>query len=271
MKKLIVIVLYFQVALGGCDQLFAQPMDDIVERKLMKESRVLAYQPLREADIFWEKRIWRVIDVREKMNHTFMYPNDPFFSILQNAALNGDITLFSTENDRFEYALDSLEVRQIFYSTDTIVINDPVTLQPTLKVIENSVNWEDVKRFRVKEVWFFDENTGSMNVRILGIAPLIEVNDENGNFRYEKPMFWAYYPEARSLLAKHKIFYPHNDAGLISWEDLFEMRFFASTIFKQSNLQDFQLQHYLSGIDLLFEAEGIKQELFNFEHDLWSY
>ncbi len=271
MKKLIVGVICFQFAMGAFFQSFAQPIDDIVERKIIEERKVMNYKPLREADIFWEKRIWRVIDVREKMNHTFMYPNDPFFVILQNAALNGDITIYSTENDRFDYAFDSLGVRDIFYSTDTVMIYDPVTLEPTISIIENSINWEDVKRFRIKEAWFFDENTGSMNVRILGIAPLIEVNDDAGNFRFEKPMFWAYYPEARPLLSKHKVFNPQNDAALISWENLFEMRFFSSYIFKQSNIQDFQLQHYLSGVDLLLEAEKIKQEIFNFEQDLWSY
>jgi gliding motility associated protien GldN len=271
MKKLLVLAFCFQFGVGVVNQSSAQPMDDIVDRKIMHERKILNYKLLREADIFWEKRIWRVIDVREKMNHTFSYPNDPFFSILQNAALNSDITLYSTESDRFEFPLDSVEVRGLFYSTDTIEIHDPVTYKITLKIIENWINWEDVKRFRIKEAWFFDENTGSMNVRILGIAPLIEVNDDNGNFRFEKPMFWAYYPEARPLLAKHEVFNPKNDAALISWEDLFEMRFFASYIFKQSNAQDLQLKHYLSGVDLLLEAEKIKQEIFNFEHDLWSY
>ncbi len=269
MKKLMAIFICFFFLV--MDQSFAQPMDDIVERKIMSQREILNYQPLREADIFWEKRIWRVIDVREKMNLTFMYPNDPFFSILQNAALNADITLYSTENDRFEFPLDSVEVRRIFYSRDTIELVDPITFAITLKVIENEVNWEDVRRFRIKETWFFDENTCSMNVRILGIAPLIEVNDDDGNFRYEKPMFWAYYPEARPLLSKHEVFNPQNDAALISWEDLLEMRFFASYIFKQSNLQDFQLQHYLTGVDILLEAEKIKQEIFNFEQGLWSY
>ena len=270
MKKIMILLLCF-FFLSVINKLFAQPIDDIVERKIMNERKVLSYKPLREADIFWEKRIWRVIDVREKMNQTFMYPNDPFFGILQNAALNGEITLYSTESDRFIFPLDEKEVRKLFYSIDTIMINDPVTLEPTVRIIENWINWEDVKRFRIKEAWFFDENTGSMNVRILGIAPLVEVSGDDSNFRYEKPMFWAYYPQARLLLAKHKVFNPQNDAAMISWEDLLEMRFFASYIFKQSNVQDLQLQHYLSGIDILLEAEKIKKEIFNFEHDLWSY
>ncbi|MCB0570942.1 MAG: gliding motility protein GldN, partial [Phaeodactylibacter sp.] len=45
-----------------------KPLDDIVEKRITVEKRVLPYDPIREADIFWEKRIWRIIDVREKMN-----------------------------------------------------------------------------------------------------------------------------------------------------------------------------------------------------------
>ena len=94
--------------------LSAQPLDDIVERKLIKERKVLARQPLREADIMWEKRIWRIIDVREKMNLPFMYPEAPFFKILENAAIEGQITLYSVENDKFSQVMDTNEVRNTF-------------------------------------------------------------------------------------------------------------------------------------------------------------
>lgn len=53
-------------------------LDDIVARNLVKDQRILDYQPIREADIVWDKRIWRVIDVREKMNLPFVYPVRPF-------------------------------------------------------------------------------------------------------------------------------------------------------------------------------------------------
>ena len=61
-----------------------RPIDDIVEKRMIDERRVLPYQPLREADIFWEKRIWRIIDIREKMNLPFAYPEERFFTILMN-------------------------------------------------------------------------------------------------------------------------------------------------------------------------------------------
>ena len=110
-----------------------------------------------------------------------------------------------------------------------------------------------------------------MQGRILGIAPLLDITDDNGNFLYEQPMFWVYYPEARQVLARERVFTYGNDAAPLSWEDLLEMRFFSSYIYKESNVFNRRLQEYLSGIDLLLEADRIKQEIFNFEQDLWSY
>jgi gliding motility associated protien GldN len=154
---------------------------------------------------------------------------------------------------------------------DTVITFDPETYEEQLQIVRNELNPEDVMRFRIKEVWFFDEETSMLQVRILGIAPLIDVKDDNGNFKYEKPMFWVYYPECREVLSRHQVFNVGNDASPNSWEDLLEMRYFSSYIYKQSNVHDFRLQDYLTGVDLLLEADKIKQEIFNFEHDLWSY
>ena len=247
------------------------PLDDIVKRTTMNEKPVLPYDPVREADIFWEKRVWRVIDVREKMNQPFTYPEMPFAKILLDAATNGEITVYSTEDDKFSYPLTMEDVAMKMGSVDTVDYFDPDTYETTVKVVRNDLDPSDIQRFRVKEVWFFDEESSTMQVRILGIAPLQDVKDENGNFQYENPMFWVYYPEARQMLARQKVFNDNNDASPTSWEDLFEMRYFSSYIFKQSNVQDRRLQDYLTGVDMLLEGQKIKQEIFNFEQDLWSY
>ncbi|MEM8906419.1 MAG: gliding motility protein GldN [Bacteroidota bacterium] len=260
------------LGLIGCiGQIAAQPLDDIVDRKILQERSILAYPPLREADLFWEKRVWRVIDLREKMNQAFRYPVEPFFNILREAAEQGEITLYSTENDRFTMPMDAAELQQMLYKVDTIEVFHPVTLEPQLRVIQEEINWESITRFRIKEQWFFETATSTLRVRILGIAPIIEVRDDQGNFRHERPLFWAYYPELRPVLAKRKVFHPNNDQHPISWEDQLERRFFSSYIYKQSNVQDDRLEATYSGLDLLLEADKIKQEIFNFEHDLWSY
>jgi len=248
-----------------------RPLDDIVEKRLTYEKRVLPYDHVREADIFWEKRIWRVVDVREKMNLPFAYPERPFFTILMDAAVNEEITVYGTEDDKFTSPLAPEEVASMGATIDTVITFDPETYEEQIQIVRNDINAEDVKRFRIKEVWFFDEETSTMQVRILGIAPLLDVKDDNGNFRYEKPMFWVYYPDAREVLARERVFNTGNDASPMTWEDLLEMRFFSSYIYKASNVHDRRLQDYKTGVDLLLEAEKIKAEIFNFEHDLWSY
>jgi gliding motility associated protien GldN len=188
-----------------------------------------------------------------------------------DAARAGSIPAYSVENDKFTSMLDTTEIRQIGASIDTISQFDPETYEETLKVVVNEINPEDVKRFRVKEVWYFDSELSQFRVRILGIAPLLDKKDNDGNFLYEQPLFWIYYPECRDMLTRHRVFNENNVATPMSWADLLEMRQFSSYIFKESNVYDRRIQSYKTGVDMLMEGEKIKQELFNFEHDLWQY
>ncbi len=249
-------------------------LNDIVPKRLIKERRVLPYQPMREADIFWEKRIWRVIDVREKMNKRFTYPQRFFFDIIMDAVMDERLTAYGivdNEAEDFTETLSKDEAAALVSEVDTFVSFDPETYEETIEVAYNDLNPEDIKRYRIKEIWFFDENTSTLNVRILGIAPLKEEYDDQGNFLYELPMFWIYYPDARELFAKEKTFNPNNDSETMTWHDIFEMRFFSSYIYKESNVYDRRIQDYLQGVDLLLESEKIRMEIFNYEHDLWEF
>lgn len=263
-----------EVATETSEPVFVEdaPLDEVVEKEIMTERRVLTYQPVRESDIMWEKRIWRIIDVREKMNQPFSYPEEPFFKIISDAVTNGDLPAYSTEDDKFTRRLSTDDVLGMLSKSDTVVTFDPETYEEKVQIVRNDINWQDVKRIRLKEVWYFDKESSQLQVRILGIAPLIDVTDNDGNFRFEKPMFWIYYPQARELFARHRVFtMGGNNNATISWEDLLEMRSFASYIYKDSNVQDRKLEEYLSGVDLLMQSERIKAEIFNFEHDLWQY
>ena len=250
-----------------------KPIDGIVERKTVKDRMVLEYAPIRENDILWEKRIWREIPTFEKMNLPFRYPEMPFFDILKDGIESGQIVAYSADDDKFTTRLAQEQLALQFYRKDTIEVVDPDNENLfTTKVVETEINSSLINRYRIKEVWFFDTNLSTMRTRILGIAPIKEEFDENGNFLFEYPLFWIYYPHCREYLSEFPVFNQYgNDKQTMTWEDLFEMRFFASYITKESNVQDRRLQDYLSGRDLLLEADKIKQEIFNYEHDLWSY
>jgi gliding motility associated protien GldN len=248
------------------------PLDDFTTRYAVAERAALPYAPVREADIMWEKRLWRVIDVREKMNQPFTYPEAPLFGLMMDAALAGTITAYSTEDERFSTPIVGDDLRGLFFKRDTVMTINVETGEEEVRMVENRINWENVKRFRMKEAWFFNKHTGTLQHRILGIAPMIDVLDEDGNFLYERPLFWMHYASARSWLARQKAYLPgDNYAATTTWEDLLERRQFASVVIKENNPHDRRLQDYLSGVDLLHEATHIKDDLFNREHDLWTW
>ncbi len=247
-----------------------QAMDDFTERNVVAEKTPIPYARVREADIFWEKRIWRVIDTREKINQPFVAPESALFNVITEAALNYDLVVY--EDEKFSKKLSTSTMHDLLNKRDTISIIDPVTYEDRIQVVENSINWEDIKRFRIKEAWFFDENTSTLKVRILGIAPLREVRNNDGDFMYEIPLFWVHYPSARDVLARNKcITHQGNMAAATTWEDLFEMRLFAALPVKENNVKDLRLQDYLSGIDIVHEAKNIDSQMFNMEHDLWTW
>jgi len=244
----------------------------------MQERFILPYEPIREADLFWEKRIWRVLDIREKQNRPFAYPEAPFFKILTEAIDGGAITAYMDED--FTAPMTNDDLNGILFSIDTTFVTNPDTYEDEMVIVQNEINFEDIKRFRIKEIWFFDEESSTMKVRVLGVAPVRDRYDDNtGEFLFEEPLFWAYYPDTREYLARQKVYIPGNDANPLSWEDFFEMRPFSSYIYKESNVDDYRLQDYpslsgddmYSGIQRLLESEKIKASIFNFEHDLWSY
>jgi len=126
-------------------------------------------------------------------------------------------------------------------------------------------------KFRVKEDWFFDEETSTMTCRVIGLAPIMEDYDASGNYRGDMTMYWVYYPDLRNTLSKFEVYNPKNDAVRLSWDDLFEARLFESYIYKESNVYDRNIQEYATGMDALLESERVKNELFVMEHDLWNY
>lgn len=250
------------------------PLDDIIQRDLIKQKLVLAYEPLHERDIFWERRIWRVIDCREKMNLPFKYPNQELFTILKNGIENGDIKAYST--DEFHFKQTTEDINQQISRVDTNEVYDPTTGQYVNEVTKNDIDVQSINQYRIKEVWYFDSESSVMKVRVLGIAPMfVEVDPQTGLELPPRPLFWIYYPDCRKYLSQHKVFNEDNIASPISWDDLFEMRHFSSFITKRSNVNDNRLIDYDqfrdNGVDMLLESNKIKEEIFNFEHDLWSY
>ena len=113
-----------------------------------------------------------------------------------------------------------------------------------------------------------------MYARILGIAPEKTILNPDGSLRAVTPSFWVYYPDLRPFLAKYEAYNGKNFGARMSWEELFESRMFSSRIVKSTidNPGDNFISVYIKDpiLDLL-EGDNIKNKIFNYEQDLWSY
>jgi len=230
---------------------------------------LLQYSHLEERDVFWETRIWRDIIVAEKANQHFSAIDQELIAALIKAAEHGEITLYHPIDDRFMEPLCPADRKAILGETDTTTVIDPETLEEEHIAIYTPLNYQNIVAYRLKEVWYFDLQRGKLDVRILGLAPIVEEYGEDGEFLARRPLFWAYYPDARQALAKSRSYTPYNTP--MSWADALDARFFSSLIIKQSNLQDRRIEDYAEGMQALLEAEKIQEKIRNFEHDLWTY
>ena len=263
--------------------------DAAIERNLVKERTPLAYEHIREDDAWYRERVWRELDIREKMNLPFRYKadedngNQRFIAILLNAIRTGEVSAFDpTVDDRFTTPMPASKIGEMIAGRcDTTPVidwaKDPNGTKGIFKdsVVCREFNPDDIIKFRIKEEWVFDKESSRMYARILGIAPIKTYVDENtGTILGESPIFWVYYPDLRPILAKYEVYNSKNFGARMSWEELFESRMFASYIVKSTieNPYDLFIKQYIKDDILkLLEGENLKDKIFNFEQDLWSY
>jgi gliding motility associated protien GldN len=253
----------------------------------VRDRQPLAYEHIREDDAIYRQKIWREIDAREKMNLPFRYANDEdngnqrFIAILIKAIRDREITAFDAGiDDRFTTPLTPDQViEKITGKPDTSAVLDAEGNIAKYKVSNRAFELDSIYLFKVKEEWVFDKESSRLFVRILGIAPMQRLKRSDGEDLDPgnpifAPMFWVYYPDCRGILSKFDAYNGKNYGGRMSWEKLFEDRLFSSYITKTSMDNPFnrQLKEYIKDpLYRLLEGENIKEKIFNYEQDMWSY
>jgi gliding motility associated protien GldN len=261
--------------------------DAAVERLLIKDRTPLAYEHIREDDAVYRQRVWREIDVHEKMNLPFAYAatedngNQRFINILLNAIKSGEVTAFDPTDDRFTTPYTFRQIAESVVGKPTVkqipdFEKDPDGSKGIMRdtTIVQDFNPDAIERYWIKEEWVFDKESSRMYARILGIAPLKTITNADGSYRAVLPIFWVYYPDLRPMLAKYESYNGKNYGARMSWEELFESRMFASRIIKSTidNPGDKYIQDYIKDPILqLLEGDNVKEKMFNYEQDLWSY
>jgi gliding motility associated protien GldN len=275
-------------------------LDGVYVQEHVPTKRVVQYTYLREADVMWSKRIWRIIDLREKQNHQLYYPLTPIsdrmalWDVIRQGVLNeGSITCYELGldlDDQFRFPIKPAngnindpdykkKLEEKFGKATSFTMRDDegeVLMDDEGNEIKKDTVEpyfaKDIIRYEIKEDWFFDKQRSVMDVRIIGISPVVYfVNPETNNVEGVENLFWLYFPECRYMFQNYFVYNPQNDAQRMSFDDFFWKREFSSYIKKESNVFDRQIYPNWKGVDALLESEKIKERMFDIEHDVWHF
>lgn len=291
MKK---ILLLFALSLIFIAVYPQQKQSDVLDGVYVKEHvparKPVPYHHLREADMMWGKKIWRMLDLREKINHPLYFPikkMDDRFSLtdlLIYGVENEGLVVYSDIDDEFTTPITIAQLNSALDGgIDSVQVENPETGALELKIAPRERKIPEVTRYMMKEYWYFDKQRSMLEVRIIGLCPIRmfakeaaigeEVKDDSEEKELQmKQVMWVYFPAARPLLANHEVFNPYNDSERRTFDDIFFKRRFSSFIYQETNVYNNRfVWSYKHGLDALLESDRIKDFIFKFEHDLWEY
>ncbi len=246
------------------------PKDGFYARKDIDSTEMVPLADVREEDVFYAKRIWREIDLRDTVNSALKSPKSRLIDVLIAAIKKDELTAYSpidsalNEDDAFLNPMSADSAAKSALGTAEVSNNKT----GTVTTVVNDFNPELFLKFRIKEDWIFDTKRSVFEPRIVGIAPL-KYNEVSKQWQ---PVFWVYYPEAREILTKKRLINTNNDASSLSFDDFFIRRLFSSYIVKESNPGDNKIRDIITDPrERLYESERIKKSVLDYEQGLWEY
>jgi len=255
----------------------------------------IPYPKIRQSDVMWERYIWRDIDLHEKRNHALYFPTEPqgIYRSLGQLIIDA-IDMNNPENedalpvytDQYcNVKADRADVRNVIVRTRKIPIWDPDTgEQIGDRDIEDPLTASQIMYYRLREIWFFDQLRGELNVRILSIEPFFEYDrddaggaigseDDVQSLKTKRRLGYIKYDELRPFLAQQLYFTPKNLSFQLTFDDILTWkRYFSSYIIAESNQYNREIQEYIKNPrDQRLESDRILQQIREFESELWEF
>ena len=157
------------------------PVDGYIVKSDIENRKVIPYSNIRQTDAAFIHRVWREIDLRDKMNQIFASPKSRLMDILVEAIRAGELTAYDPTptaedptGDSFKTILpaDQLMAR---LGGDSVLVemfneNNEVV---SSHYEQRTFSGENVVKFRIKEDWVFDKQRSVFEPRIVGLAPLV--------------------------------------------------------------------------------------------------
>ncbi len=214
----------FAALLLSCNSLFAQNQATTSWQPNNNPPTHATYVPwpkLMENDIARKTRVWENIFIGDKGNEAFRSAeSNTLINALVTGVRTGKIAAYT--DSRFQHKMTDEEI-------SAMARNNYIGSPARTKQIGAASKFTKgqgivVPKYYVKEDSLFMKN-GKINLRILGIAPVVIKMGSKQGQTVEDPIFWVYYPDCRSYLAQCI-----TGQAPMTWDDVFEGRDFTAKI-----------------------------------------
>ena len=257
-------------------------------QKLVEQNnKPLEYGYVGDRDILWSKNVWEIIDLDERVNFPYYYPIDTnniggarrsLYDVLVTGIKNGEIEHIYADS----YFNEKRTLKDISATLSKVDTTDLGIEQYNAgeEVDEQFIDRRDlgsadIAEYHIRGIWYFDKVQAELRYRLLGIAPVApDVNFIDSGQTDLVELFWVFYPDAREILHEATAFNGGNTAQDLSYDHLLNSRRFNGVIYKEDNVQgDREIDEYIpeNAFMQLLESQRIKEQIRNFELDMWNY
>ncbi|NBL64770.1 gliding motility protein GldN [Flavobacterium sp. NST-5] len=246
----------------------------------------LPYGYVHDRDVLMGKMVWEFVDLDERINFPMYFPVEgnlgegrkSLYQTLVDGMKDGTITEVYDDS----YFITKKTLRDIEMSMSKIDTSDAGREQYNAGeqiseeyIVRTDILPADVKGYKIKGYWYFDKRQGELKYRMQGICPVVPDVYTMGSEEEDLiELFWVYFPAVRDVLHEGKAFNNKNSAMPITFDHLLNSRRFNATIYKVENVMgDRQIEEYIkdNAQMQLLESERIKDNIRNFEQDMWNY
>ncbi|MFD1094942.1 type IX secretion system ring subunit PorN/GldN [Salegentibacter chungangensis] len=247
----------------------------------------LEYGYVGDRDILWSKGTWEIIDLDERVNFPLYYPIDTnnigstrrsLYDVLMKGIKEGKIeNIYADSYFTEKRTLKDIQATLSKVDTTDLGIEQYNAGEEVDQqfIDRRDLSSADIAEYHIRGIWYFDKRQAELKYRLLGIAPVApDVNFIDSGQTDLVELFWVWYPDAREILHEAHAFNGRNTSSSVTFDHLLNSRRFNGVIYKEDNVQgDREINEYIAenAFMQLLESQRIKEQIRNFEQDMWNY
>ena len=237
----------------------AQPV--MSQRALL---RFPTYLPFEEANVEWQRDVYREIDLTKGDNGGLGLSNEPnIFSTVFLLAVEGMVPAYEyslTGNEVFDKTTQ-VDMRKLMKNFQIAYTEE----EGKLNVEDGEIPNTEVSMYYIREKVYYDKNNSSFRTRVAAFCPVLVLDDDFGDGKVKYPMFWVKYEDIEPYMMDFLVYSSnYNKAAVMTATDYFTRHLYKGEIYKMFNTQGLTLSQYCENDSALAaERQRIEQQLMN--------